>query len=198
MQGKPMKSASNLNDDDKLKKLRAALARQSAQLNLNTPIEIQLSNWINAGPKWNIAVTLHTPLRLRYLQNGYDELWLERQISVFFNMLSKKIFAGIPKKQRPMLRRLITLEKDTYVGWHAHGVITTPDHLDDDTLIDAINEVWGSMMNPYASREFKDRLVWCEAIRGNYQQYCVKAALTSQAHGYSGQFGTISLHNTHL
>ena len=111
-----MKSESNLNDDDKLKKLRAALARQSARLNLNTPVEIQLSNWVNSGPKWNIAVTLHTPLRLRYLQNGYDELWLERQISVFFNMLSKKIFAGIPKKQRPMLRRLITLEKDTYVG----------------------------------------------------------------------------------
>ena len=193
-----MKSANILNDDDKLKKLRAALARQSARLNLNTPVEIQLSNWINAGPKWNIAVTLHTPLRLRYLQEGYDELWLERQISVFFNMLSKKIFAGIPKKQRPMLRRLITLEKDTYVGWHAHGVITTPDHLDDETLIEAINEVWGAMMNPYASREFKDRLVWCEPIRGNYQQYCVKAALTSQAHGYSGQFGTISLHNTHL
>ena len=181
-----------------MKKLRVELVRQSARLNPNTPVETQLSNWINAGPKWNIAVTLHTPLRLRYLQEGYDELWLERQISVFFNILSKRIFAGIPKKQRPMLRRLITLEKDTYVGWHAHGVITTPDHLADETLIEAINEVWGSMMNPYASREFKDRLAWCEAIHGNYQQYCLKTALSAQAHGYSGQFGTISLHNTYL
>lgn len=193
-----MKSASISKKDEKLKRLRSALARQAARLNLTKPVQTQLSEWINSGTKWNIAITLHTPLRLRYLQEGNDELWLERQISVFFNILSKRIFADIPVRQRPMLRRLITLEKDTYVGWHAHGVLSTPDHLDDETLLSAIAEVWGDMMNRYAKHEFKDRLVWCEQITGNYQQYCVKAALSSQAQGYSGQFGTISLKNTYL
>lgn len=198
MQGTIMQGKIIKDKDQKLKAIRAALQRKQARDNLNKPIETQLMQWVNAGPKWDIALTLHTPLKLRYDHQGYDELWLEQQVSVLFNVLSKVIFADIPKKQRPMLRRLIALEKDIYVGWHAHGVISTPEHLDDEILIQAIKEVWGGMMNRHAKEEFKDRLVWCEPVNGNYQQYCVKAALSAQGRNPVGQFGTISLRNTHL
>lgn len=193
-----MQDKTTKHKDQKLKSIRAALQRKEARDNLNKPVETQLMQWVNAGPKWSIALTLHTPLKLRYDHQGHDELWLEQQVSVLFNILSKVIFADIPKKKRPMLRRLITLEKDIYVGWHAHGVISTPAHIDDEILIDAIKAIWTCLMAPHARPEFKDRLAWCEPINGNYQQYCVKAALSAQSRNPAGQFGTISLRNTHL
>jgi hypothetical protein len=193
-----MKTANIANQDEKFAKLRTGLSNEVARINRRNSEEDQAKEWLSDGPKWDIGITLHTPLKLRYEEQGYDELWLEGKVSVLFNLLSKVIFSGVPKRQRPMLRRVITLEKDTNVGWHVHGVISTPSHLDNETLVEAISTVWGDLMNHQARRDFKDRLVWCEQIRGNYQQYCVKFALSKQARNYSGQYGTISLRNTHL
>lgn len=193
-----MMDMTSAKEDLKLKRLKQALARKKARENLNKPIATQVSEWLNEGPKWSIALTLHTPSKLRQVQQGYDEIWLERQVAVLFNILSKVIFPGVPKKDRPMLRRLITLENDANVGWHVHGVISTPKHLDDEVLIEAIQRIWIGLMGPFARKDFRDRLVWCEIIYGNYQQYCMKSAVSSQVERRSGPFGTVSFRNTHL
>lgn len=184
--------------NEKFRRMRLALDRQEKRDQMKKPVVRQVEDWLSKSANWSIGFSLHAADGLRREQQGYDHYWMEAQISTLFNTLSKVIYQDIPVRQRPKLRRIVALEDSTDVGWHAHGVIQTPGHISDDMLIEALKNIWHGRMDDYCRAYFRDRLVWCEPIKGNYLNYSLKNALENSFANQDNKAGMISLRNTVL
>jgi hypothetical protein len=196
MQGEIMRKI--IQEKDALTRMRNALKVQDRKSQAIKPISTQVREWLNCGPRWSIGFSLHMPEKLRIQQMGNDHLWAERQVAALFSILAKVIYSGTPARQRPKLRRVVTLEYSVDVGWHAHGLISTPSHLDDTVLIEAIKDIWHERMDSHCRPYFKDRLVWCELVKGDYLGYSIKNTIENDFHNKDNKAGMISLRNTVL
>lgn len=185
-------------EEDRLKRIRMALERQERRDQLGQAPAKILKDWMLKQRKWDVAFSLHAADGLRAQQVGYEHYWMDNQVSTFFSLLSKVVYQHIPAKKRPKMRRLVTLEYCANVGWHAHGVIETPDHLTDQCLIEAMNEIWHGRMDDYCRAYFRDQLIWCEPIRSQYPRYSIKDSMDNATYNKDNSVGMISLRNTVL
>ncbi|MEJ1938745.1 hypothetical protein WDZ92_51775, partial [Nostoc sp. NIES-2111] len=97
-------------------------------------------SWVNAqGIQWDIAACWHLPV----CDIGSDiddvEIRVGKKLRRYFNTLDRHIFKA-KHKRGFRVRRFITLEHAAGVGWHVHGVLETPQHVEQATLIDQVRQ----------------------------------------------------------
>lgn len=137
---------------------------------------------VSALPKWfyecgikpTIAVCLHTPQRMRVAQNGYDDIWLERINSVYFNQLDRRIFKSAHRHKNLRLKRFVFMEHTDSVGWHTHFVTETPPAMSIEDTICLMEKLWLKQCRTFAAHNFIDRLFWAEKIETDYLAYSAK------------------------
>lgn len=156
-----------------------------------------ISHWAsNMGHNWDIACSWHAPQRMRIEQRGYSAEWLQRQLGASFNAMRKSVFPHLPRNQRPVIPRFITLEFSEGVGWHAHGLVETPTHLTTNSMIDLMHEAWVGHVGRFATGKFAQRLFWGEKRTGGYVGYTAKNAMELPHFNRDGERGSIDLVNT--
>lgn len=156
-----------------------------------------IAEWIdNMGENWDIACCWHVPEAMRVAQGGYDAEWLSRQLGAYLNKLRNRIYRHLPRSQRPLLPRFITIEWSEGAGWHAHGLISTPSHLTAEEMMEAAQEVWMQHVGSFARGRFAKRLVWTERREGRYASYMSKQAMELRDYNWNGSKGFIDLANT--
>ena len=135
-------------------------------------------DWINSwNANWDLACCWHAGAPLRGAQEGWSADWLQRQLSAYFNKVRKEVFKDITKADRPNIARFITLEYTASVGWHAHGIMATPEHMAQDAFRQLLKTLWISHVGEGVSDDFQERLFWCDEIRGAYKHYALKSAI---------------------
>jgi len=151
---------------------------------------------IGLDANFDLACCWHASQYLRIEQWGWDEQWLKRHLSAYFNKVSKRVFSNVPVKQRSNIARFITLEHADGVGWHAHGVLSKPKHVTEEEFIEIMRSLWIDQMGGYRVGRLRDRLFDCKQIEGNYQQYALKSATDKDEHLNRVLRGTWDEHNT--
>lgn len=155
-------------------------------------------DWINSWEaNWDLACCWHAGAPLRDTQEGWSADWLQRQLSAYFNKLNKQVFKDIKKKERPNIARFITIEYTASVGWHAHGILATPEHMSQDAFRQVMRDLWISHIGAGCCDKFKHRLFWCDEIRGAYKHYALKSAIERHDDNQKRQKAIIDLGNTY-
>jgi hypothetical protein len=156
--------------------------------------------WLNANSHtWNIAVTWHVPNEMRTYYNGYNQTWrhiedwLSNEMRKYLNTVDRAIYKAAHKNRSIRLPRIITLEHTETVGWHAHGIISNPLHLDEQTTQNILAKHWHKHVARFATERFEKRLFLAEPINGNYLGY-----ITKHTKDLEGTKGFIDLANTYL
>jgi hypothetical protein len=150
--------------------------------------------WLNAHSQtWNIAVTWHVPYAMRAHYRGYNEDWLTRELRRYLNKVDRHIYKAAHKNRSVRLPRIITLEHTDTVGWHAHGIISNPSHLDEQTTQNILAKHWHKHVARFATERFEKRLFLAEPINSNYLDY-----ITKHTKDLEGTKGFIDLANTYL
>ena len=149
-------------------------------------------DWVSAtGIDWDIAACWHLPLS--DIDGGVEqaELHISRKLRLYFNKLDRRVFKAQHKKGF-RVRRFITLEHAASVGWHVHGILATPSHVDQRQFITEVQQVWLHCAQHDKIGLPRTNLAWCEAIRDSYARYTTKNSFGAT------QFarGAIDLHNT--
>lgn len=156
-----------------------------------------ITEWIdNMGENWDIACCWHVPEAMRTAQNGYSAEWLSRQMGAYLNSMRKHAYRHLPRSQRPVLPRFITIEWSEGTGWHAHGLLSTPSHLTAEQMMAMTQEIWMRHVGRFASGKFAKRLVWTEEREGRYAAYISKQAMELKDYNSNGSRGFIDLTNT--
>lgn len=156
-----------------------------------------IADWVgNMGEDWDIACCWHVPEAMRAAQNGYSADWLSRQLGVYFNKMREDVFHNLRPKQCPILPRFITIEWSDGVGWHSHGLLSTPSHLTTDEMMIIAQGTWMRHVGKFATGKFAKRLVWTEKREGRYAPYISKQAMELQDYNWNGGKGFIDLNNT--
>ena len=155
-------------------------------------------DWINSWEAdWDLACCWHAGAPLRKEQQGWSASWLQRQLSTYFNKLREEVFKHMNKTDRPNIARFITLEYTASVGWHAHGIIATPEHMTKDEFSEVMRDLWISYVGAGVSKKFKERLFWCDEIRGAYKHYALKSAIQRHDDNQKNQKAIIDLGNSY-
>ena len=161
---------------------------------------IEELRWLSAHSQtWNIAVTWHVPEPMRAFYNGYNqrwryiEDWLSNELRRYLNKVDRHIYKAAHKNRSMRLPRIITLEHADTVGWHAHGLLTNPPHLDEPTTQQILATHWHRHTARFATARFEQRLFWAEPVNGNYLGY-----ITKHTKHLGGTLGFIDLSNTYL
>ena len=152
-------------------------------------------NWIaDTGIKWDLAASWIIPDAMRNAQRGWDDIWLEKQMRLYFNKLDRRLLRSRHRRYSQRIPRFITLENSTGVGWHAHGLLATPEHINQDIMIGAVKELWLEHVADYQSRLSPIRLAWCQPVTSGYLWYSTKHSFGS----FQANTGSIDSFNTYL
>ena len=142
--------------------------------------------WINAGAsQWDLAVSWHVPQAMRIDQNGWDDHWLSMQLHHYLNKVDRRLFHAACRNRNVRLPRFITLERTDTVGWHAHGLISTPAGMDQSDVAQTLAQQWHHHTRAYPAGKFDGHLFWCEPNEGHQASYILKNAIEPKD-AYSG------------
>lgn len=103
-----------------------------------------------------------------------DEVTLSQLLMHCFNCLDRHIYKSAHRKHGVRIPRFVTLERTDEVGWHAHVLLTTPEHLEPSQVSLMLQRLWLSQLRKYVSPWFEARLYWAEPLSGNYLWYSMK------------------------
>jgi hypothetical protein len=164
-----------------------------AQQRNRQKLKTEIPKWFSeCGIKPSIGVCLHTPHRMRAIQKGYDDIWLERINSIYLNQLDRRIFKAAHRNRNVRLRRLVFLEHTDSVGWHTHFVCETPKNMTTEDTIILMEKLWLKQCRQYQTYDFTDKLFWAEKIKANYLAYSAKHIFNE--HG--SVIGKLDIRNT--
>lgn len=160
-----------------------------------TPLQERAAiiNWVTDQPHhFNVAVALSPPKSLRAAEKGWDDLWLQRKLTHFFNLLDRRVFGAAANRRRGLrVPRFVVLERTDESGWHAHIALSTPPHFDATQLIALAKRLWISCLKEHARGPFQEHLFWAETVTGAYIRYSTKDI----ASGIEGA-AMLDVHNT--
>ena len=143
---------------------------------------------------WNVCVALHVPNAMKRHFYGYTSDWLSKELKRYFNAVDRRIFKAAHKNRDKRLKRIVVLEHDELVGWHAHIMCDCADGMNEDETIDILKKFWEKQTDRFATGKFEKRLGYFEYDQGFYMRYILKKALSDE----EGYTGLIDLKNTHL
>ena len=136
--------------------------------------EAQL-RWLGEKSKYfNIAACWHVPSAMRTHYRGYDADWLAKELTRYFNKVDRRIHKAAHKNRGNRLQRIITLEHDDKVGWHAHGLLDCAFGMNEDETIAVLDKLWKEHTDRFATNKFEKHLTYFSYDQGNYLQYCLK------------------------
>jgi hypothetical protein len=125
---------------------------------------------------------------------GYDEIWLSKELRRYFNAVDRRIFKAAHKNKGMRLRRIITLEWDENVGWHAHGLVATAPNLDEQQTRQILRDEWIKYTKRFATGKFDKYLFYGEIDRGSSLSYITKYTHNST----DNTKGFIDLNNNYI
>jgi hypothetical protein len=164
-------------------------------LTFNQRYKIHEGRWlIHHAATWNIAVTWHFPKSMRSYYNRYDKDWHAKELRRYFNRLDRKIYKAGLKNRNERLPRIISLEHEDGVGWHAHGLLTNPPHLTEEHTSQLIEQEWRKHTARFPAHKFDQRLIDIGPVRADYLGYLTKRT----AHHSDDARGIIDELNTYL
>jgi hypothetical protein len=142
--------------------------------------------------KFDVGVCLNVPNKMRFIQSGNDDIWLQRHLSVYLNKVDRRIYKAAHKNRGVRTKRVVSLEYTKNTGWHAHMCVETPDGMTNDDLINKLGTVWLKYVSKWKGKRFTDeRLFWADEIKEGYDQYTTK-------NGTNILNGNMDWHNTYL
>jgi hypothetical protein len=178
----------------------SSLSRRTPPASPATRLRNATHDWITSeAGDLDIACCWHVPERVRAADKGWDELWLEKYMRRYLNKLDRRIYKAAHKNRGMRITRFITLEHGAGVGWHAHGLIGTPEHMDQPSMCAAIEQLWRQHTGVYEeNRRFEQRCVWVEPKHADYLGYSLKQSINVTEQPIGGLRGIVDLHNTYL
>jgi hypothetical protein len=131
-------------------------------------------SWVSSTCiKWDIAACWHLPLSDLLGDVENVEMRVGTKLRRYFNTLDRRIFKAKHKKGT-RIKRFITLEHAASVGWHVHGILETPQHIDQHQFISAVKNTWVHCVKNDKIGLPRSHLAWCEPIETRYPQYTTK------------------------
>lgn len=157
---------------------------------------------VSAQPRtFDIAACWHVPKRLRSAEigrfGGADETsqqsWLQGHLRHYFNRLDRAFLKSAYRRKAVRIPRFVTLEFSEDVGWHAHGLLSTPAGVNQTEFVKRTSWLWLRYLGEYAETSFANYLVWVEPAENKYLGYITKKLDHSGSHA-----GVVDLVNTFL
>ena len=138
--------------------------------------KIQEQRWLNIHAQtWNIAATWHFPNSIRAYYGGwYDPNWHSKEFRRYLNRVDRKIYKAAHKNGGQRLPRIIVLEDKERVGWHVHGLLTNPPHLDEASTAHILTEEWKNYLKRFPSKKFEKHIIEIGPVRDEYLSYITK------------------------
>lgn len=131
-------------------------------------------NWVTStGIEWDTAACWHLPISKMKGSIDQAELTVGRKLRRYFNQLDKRVFKA-QLRNGYRVKRFITLEYAASVGWHVHGILSTPPHIDQQRFIEDVKQVWLNCVQDDSIGLPLSRLAWCEPVKDHYPQYTTK------------------------
>lgn len=154
------------------------------------------------SPTFDVAACWQVPKRLRSAEIGRvanadessHQSWLQGHLRHYFNRLDRAVLKSAYRNKAIRIPRFVTLEYTDEVGWHAHGLLSTPAGVDQAKFVQRTSWLWLRYLGQYAETSFADYLVWSKPTSGNYLGYITKTL----DHSGSTQAGVVDLVNTFL
>ncbi len=133
----------------------------------------EVRNWLK--PQYfDLAIGMHLPRRIQSefqrLRIGDDQISFSLELRHCLNRFDRRIYRGRHRRQNMRVPRLVFLEHQESVGWHAHILIRSPD----DFAPAILNRLWHQQVRNYTTKDFGDKLYWSEPLLGNYFEYATK------------------------
>jgi hypothetical protein len=151
-------------------------------------------DWVAAtGIAWDTAACWHLPLSDIACDVEDAEMRIGTKLRRYFNQLDRCVFKAQHKRGH-RVNRFITLEHAASVGWHVHGILATPQHIEQQQFIDDVQRVWLNCITHDKIALPTSCFAWCEPITGHYARYTTKQSF-ALAHYAKG---TIDYQNTYL
>ena len=141
-----------------------------------------------------LSVCWHVPNAMKHHYHGYDEIWLSKELRRYFNNVDRRIFKAAHKNKGTRLRRIITLERDENVGWHAHGLVAAAPDLDEQQTRQILRDEWIKYTKRFATDKFDKRLFYGEIDRGRSLGYITKHIHNNE----DGSKGFLDLQNNYI
>jgi hypothetical protein len=130
--------------------------------------------WVSAQDiAWDIAACWHLPLSDMKGELENVEMRVGTKLRRYFNTLDRHLFKA-RHKRGARIKRFITLEHADSVGWHVHGVLATPTHIQQAQFISVVKHTWIDCVENDKIGLPRTRLAWCEPIQDRYAQYTTK------------------------
>jgi len=151
--------------------------------------------WLGEHSKhWNVCAAFHVPNAMRRHYRGYTADWLSKELTRYLNKVDRHIYKAANRNRGARLQRIITLEYEASVGWHAHGMFDCAKGWDEDATIGVLRHYWQAHTKRFATEKFEKHIDYFEYDRGSYLTYILKR-LDWQDEGATGMLDT---HNTYL
>lgn len=155
------------------------------------------------GLNFDISICWHVPNRMRWAElgdlvdadgRGWTAHWLQRKLKHYLNKLDRRVLKSAHRNKHVKIWRLVTTEYAEGVGWHAHGLLATPQGHDRSTIINWATWMWINELGDEYENAFVPYLVQASETRADYLGYISKTF--GQIN--DDMVGTIDLENTHF
>jgi hypothetical protein len=161
----------------------------------------QYDNWLKTrNLTFDVAICLHTPNQLRVEERGFDEQWLSKKLTRYFNELDRKLFKSAHRKRNVRMKRLVVLGHTDNVGWHAHVCAITPSDISPEKLLLTMNLLWLKHMkvSKFGNNTFTNKLFWGERTNAGYTHYSISNARELPSGATAEPNGSVDILNCHF
>lgn len=155
-------------------------------------------DWIEQYAPWQTACCWHLPNGYRAAQDGWSRDTLSSQMKKYFEAVERRAFKHSPQTAPRKIKRFITNEYSSTVGWHAHGLLATPAHYTDIDFRQLLRSTWVDYYARYNNPNFAPQLIYLEDLRGKYIGYAVKSAIQVHESNSHNNAANIDLENCRL
>ena len=137
--------------------------------------KIQQKRWLDEHAEGlTLCVCWHVPNAMKNYYRGHDAHWLSKELTRYFNNVDRRIFKAAHRNRGERLRRIVTLERDDNVGWHAHALVATAPSRDDQETRQILRDEWIKHTKRFATGKFDKYLFYGEVDRGETLGYITK------------------------
>ena len=138
-------------------------------------LSIAYKDWLGEKSKtMTICACWQVPDAMRRHYNGHTAQWLAKELRRYFNKIDRRIFKAAHKNRGMRLQRIISLEYDEHVGWHAHGMLECAHGKDGQETIDLLEHGWLKHTERFASNKFEKHVFWADQNKGSHHHYIIK------------------------
>jgi len=133
-------------------------------------------DWLRQGGG-DLPATMHLPRRVqaafgRFCSN--DEMSLSKELRHCLNRFDRKVHRAQYRRHGIRVSRLVVLEHQQTVGWHAHLLLKSPPELGAFRTSTMLSSLWHEQVGEFATCDFDDRLYWAGPLTGDYFSYATK------------------------